>query len=55
MSFLVHGHHWKPVDVDGITLMLRPHAIPTKGQTAVTETGSPRRTGWSNAARHRRR
>ena len=24
LSFKVHGHHWKPVDYEGITLILRP-------------------------------
>lgn len=26
LAFKVHGHHWEPVDFEGITLMLRPGA-----------------------------
>jgi len=51
LSFLVHGHHWEPVDVDGITLMLRP----SEERLAQPGTGAPSRpTGWSKAARRRR-
>lgn len=63
----VHGHHWEPVDIEGITLMLRPHpetaraplagesggsAAPPQG-AAAPERGT-RPTGWSKAARRRR-
>jgi len=41
-----HGHHWEPVDIDGITLMLRPH----DGSAA-----DDRGRGWSAAAQRRRR
>lgn len=51
LSFLVHGHHWEPVDIDGITLMLRPHD-PRSPQTATG--GRPAVTGWSKAARRRK-
>lgn len=60
LSFLVHGHHWEPIDVEGITLMLRPHAPGPIGtdepdaEASSTSTSPPRRTGWSNAARRRR-
>jgi CRISPR-associated protein Cas2 len=42
-----HGHHWEPVDAEGITLMLRPHGA---------ETGDPAAppAGWSTAGRRRR-
>jgi len=46
MEFLVHGHHWEPIDFDGITLMLRP------AERAPVST--PPRTGWSKAAQRRR-
>lgn len=51
LSFLVHGHHWEPVDFDGLRLMLRPH---TSDATSPVS-GSARRTGWSKAAQRRRR
>lgn len=44
LSFLVHGHHWEPVDLEGITLMLRPH---TQGRNQA-------RVGTSNASRYRK-
>ena len=46
LSFLVHDHHWVPVDVDGITLMRRPTP------TTIPNPAMP--TGWSKAAKHRR-
>lgn len=56
LDFLVHGHHWEPIDVDGIRLMLRP--AETEAMNSHTPgdggTSSPRRTGWSTAARRRR-
>lgn len=42
-----HGHHWEPVDVEGITLMLRPAG-------AESADGPPPATGWSAAGRRRR-
>lgn len=66
----VHGHHWEPVDVDGITLMLRPRSETALAPRADELGGSSaprppqagdaarkhgkRRTGWSKAARRRR-
>jgi len=61
LSFLVHGHHWEPVDIDGITLMLRPHADRGAGDDSESDaapraaTGTPPNTGWSNASRYRKR
>lgn len=52
LSFLVHGHHWEPVDLDGITLMLRPSRERTDIPIASTDTRLA--TGWSKAARRRR-
>ncbi|MDI1461079.1 type I-E CRISPR-associated endoribonuclease Cas2e [Catellatospora sp. KI3] len=46
MSFVVHDHHWTPVDVDGVTLMLRP----LDGGVA----NPALRPGWSKAGRRRR-
>jgi CRISPR-associated protein Cas2 len=46
LSFITHGHHWEPVDLDGITLMMRPapDAAPGPGY----------KPGWSNASKRRR-
>lgn len=52
LAFEVHGHHWQPIDIEGITLMLRP-APRTTGDTTVSDDGK-RDTGWSKAARRRR-
>lgn len=51
LSFLVHGHHWEPIDVEGITLMLRPHD-PAQRQPGPG--GSVPATGWSKVSRRRR-
>lgn len=53
LSFLVHGHHWEPVDVEGITLMLRPTKNQLGSPGALTPGDRPS-TGWSKAARRRR-
>lgn len=58
LSFLVHGHHWEPVDIDGITLMLRRHAGRNEEEsdaTPRTTVVTPPRTGWSKASRFRNR
>ncbi|MCT1775642.1 type I-E CRISPR-associated endoribonuclease Cas2e [Brachybacterium sp. p3-SID957] len=44
LEFRVHNHDWQPVDLDGITLMLRPSAPTT----------STARTTWSTARANRR-
>jgi CRISPR-associated protein Cas2 len=49
LSFRIHGHHWQPVDIEGITLMLRPGEPPTDSAPGLPT------TGWSNAAARRRR
>lgn len=55
LDFRVHGHHWEPVDIEGITLMLRPHP-PDVGSVGVVpspnSSGGPK-VGWSKAARRR--
>lgn len=57
LSFLVHGHHWEPVDIDGITLMLRPaeRRREVTGGDPPPARGSVPATGWSKAARRRAR
>lgn len=49
MAFKVHNHDWEPIDVDGLTLMLRPDR---DGE----DTGLPAapRAGWSAASKRRR-
>jgi CRISPR-associated protein Cas2 len=46
LSFLVHDHHWQPVDFDGITLIRRP-AADDNASLAMP-------LGWSKAAQRRR-
>ncbi|MFT4135337.1 type I-E CRISPR-associated endoribonuclease Cas2e [Microbacterium sp.] len=55
LSFLVHGHHWEPIDVDGITLMLRPTPRDKSITPHEPSSGSAPATGWSKAARRRKR
>lgn len=52
-SFLVHGHHWSPVDIDGIRLMLRPAKRSSTSPTPINSE-TPPRTGWSKASKYRR-
>jgi CRISPR-associated protein Cas2 len=50
LAFKVHKHDWVPIDIEGVTLMLRPNESPVPA-----EEGSPERThGWSSASRRRR-
>ncbi|BCL13860.1 type I-E CRISPR-associated endoribonuclease Cas2e [Micromonospora sagamiensis] len=46
LSFSVHDHHWKPVDLDGVTLIRRPTERKTFNPAL------PR--GWSKASKRRR-
>jgi CRISPR-associated protein Cas2 len=45
LAFRVHRHQWQPVDVDGVTLMLRPVEGTTPQPTS--------RSGWSKASKYR--
>ncbi|WP_436701144.1 type I-E CRISPR-associated endoribonuclease Cas2e [Nocardioides sp. BYT-33-1] len=45
MSFRVHRHDWQVVDVDGLSLMLRPQEPGSQPEL---------RPGWSSVARARR-
>lgn len=47
LAFRVHGHHWTPIDIDGVSLMLRPT------ENDVASSGA-RRSGWSKAAKRRK-
>jgi CRISPR-associated protein Cas2 len=46
LSFLVHDHHWTPVDYDGITLIKRPTETTTRNPALPV--------GWSKASKRRR-
>lgn len=48
LSFRVHNHHWHPVDLDGITLMMRP-----SGEGSQPSAGAPK-PGWSLASKRRK-
>lgn len=50
LDFKVHRHEWVPIDVEGVTLMLRPNEA---GATASGSAGE-RSLGWSSASRRRR-
>lgn len=47
LAFKVHRHHWEPVDIDGILLMLRPEAEKEQQPSDL-------RKGWSKASKYRR-
>ena len=49
LDFKVHNHSWTPVDIEGITLMLRPNE-----NEGPEEEPSSRTQGWSSASRRRR-
>lgn len=49
LDFKVHQHDWVPLDVEGVTLMLRPNDSEPSAEA------SPEKThGWSSASRRRR-
>lgn len=50
LAFKVHKHEWVPIDVEGVTLMLRPNEHPGDPATSSTE----QTHGWSTASRRRR-
>jgi CRISPR-associated protein Cas2 len=50
LAFRVHNHDWQPIDVDGITLMLRPNPNDERLEQPATD----RSHGWSSASRRRR-
>lgn len=67
LDFRSHGTRWMPVDMDGLTLMLRPEQQSSPAATAnrehtllpdVTHSGKRRNedipSGWSIASRRRR-
>lgn len=49
LAFRVHRHDWTPVEIEGLTLMLRPHAEGNASQLA-----GGKDSGWSSASRRRR-
>jgi len=48
LEFRVHRYDWEPVDIDGVSLIRRPHS----GQ--ALESAAKPRAGWSKASRYRR-
>lgn len=44
-AFRTHRHEWEPIDLDGLSLILRPSEAPPN---------SGMRRGWSKAAQYRR-
>lgn len=60
LAFRTHGHDWKPVDFDGIQLMMR-HAIGNGPDPIADAPSTPKLSGksnvpegWSSAARRRK-
>ncbi len=49
LDFKVHKHEWTPVDVDGVTLMLRPN-----DELGPSDESLAKAHGWSSASRRRR-
>jgi CRISPR-associated protein Cas2 len=49
LDFKVHQHEWTPIDVEGVTLMLRPNEV-----VGPADESAPRTQGWSSASRRRR-
>lgn len=47
LRFEVKNHHWKTVDLDGLTLMMRPRAAGKNGPSEL-------KPGWSKAGARRR-
>lgn len=50
LAFKAHRHDWIPIDIEGVTLMLRPNQPPDGAAAADAE----RTHGWSSASRRRR-
>lgn len=50
LDFMVHRHDWTPLEIDGLTLMLRPNEAGFEASPGSEE----RTTGWSSASRRRR-
>lgn len=59
LAFRVHGHDWQPVDLDGVSLMLRPTeptgpAVRTSSDAAHPPATRTAPRGWSFAERRLR-
>jgi CRISPR-associated protein Cas2 len=50
LDFKVHKHEWTPVELEGLTLMLRPNALSDRPPPGAAD----RTEGWSSASRRRR-
>lgn len=53
LDFRVHGHHWEPVDFEGLSLMMRPSSGEEAESRSSSSPDRPKRHGWSNAAKYR--
>lgn len=53
LEYRVHRSSWKPVDIDGLTLMLRP-ATESDARPGPTKPTTDLRPGWSKASHLRR-
>jgi CRISPR-associated protein Cas2 len=51
LTFKVHRHEWMPVEIEGVTLMLRP---VERGDGPRSSDELTRTQGWSTASRRRR-
>jgi CRISPR-associated protein Cas2 len=49
LDFKVHKHDWIPINVEGVTLMLRPNE-----HAGTAPNPDARTSGWSSASRRRR-
>jgi CRISPR-associated protein Cas2 len=50
LDFKVHRHDWTPVEIEGLTLMLRPNSTAQSRPVGTTD----QTQGWSSASRRRR-
>jgi CRISPR-associated protein Cas2 len=50
LAFKVHRHEWRPIEIEGLTLMLRPNDTDSPRPAG----SSDRTEGWSSASRRRR-
>lgn len=54
LDFKVLRHDWTPIDLDGLSVMLRPSDEPDEGSPGPTAAAGGMRPGWSNASKRRK-